>query len=500
MAVWYCNYGNGTSTGYYAVAQWAALTSYSIGDLRRQLAAPSVGSERVFRCTTAGTSLASEPSWNLTKGATTTEAAGPVWTEVTGNSTYGWTAPHARLQSAASSGWPAAGDTVYLSNNHAETQSAAMTITSVGTAANPLSIICVNDGATPPTARATTATVSTTGASTITTGGMTYCYGVSFSAGSGSSTASWVGGGSWFLKNSNITLNNTSASSIITASTGNAFAYYSNVVLAFGAVGQSLAINSTFIWRDTANAIGGTVPTTLFTGGITGTCFISGVDLSAAGSGKTLFGAYFVPQIFYLCNCKLGASVVISATQSNIGAIVEVINCDSADTNYRYAKQTFAGAVVQETTIVRSSGSSDGTTPISYKFATSANSKHYFPLYGPWINFWNDTTGSSITVKAEVVTDNVTLTDAEAWIEVEADLNGSFPISTTTTDQVADPIFGTPANQTTSAVTWTTTGLTTPVKQTLSVSITPQEKGPIRARVVLAKPSTTMYSDLLVRP
>ena len=96
MAIWYCNAGNGTSTGHYAIAQWAAGVTATVGDLRRQLAAPAVGSERVFRCTTGGTTGGAEPTWVLTKGATTADNTA-VWTEVTGNSAYGWTACHARL-------------------------------------------------------------------------------------------------------------------------------------------------------------------------------------------------------------------------------------------------------------------------------------------------------------------------------------------------------------------------------------------------------------------
>jgi hypothetical protein len=112
--------------------------------------------------------------------------------------------------------------------------------------------------------------------------------------------------------------------------------------------------------------------------------------------------------------------------------------------------------------------------------------------------YWNETTGSSMTVSAEVATDNVTLTDSEAWIEVEYLGTSNLPLSTFATDQISDPIFGTPANQTSSSVTWNNVP-GTPVKQVLtSPSFTPQEKGIIRARVVLAKASTVVYSDGLI--
>lgn len=81
---WYINYGNGSSTGYYAVGTWTALHAYSAGQWVRQLATPATGSERCFVCIIAGTSLAAEPTWVVTRGAKTAEAAGPTWQECTG--------------------------------------------------------------------------------------------------------------------------------------------------------------------------------------------------------------------------------------------------------------------------------------------------------------------------------------------------------------------------------------------------------------------------------
>lgn len=76
--VWYARSGAWT-----AVTAWAALTAVVAGVLRRQLATPAVGAERVFVCVIAGTTLAAEPAWTTTKGAKTAEAAGPTWQEVT---------------------------------------------------------------------------------------------------------------------------------------------------------------------------------------------------------------------------------------------------------------------------------------------------------------------------------------------------------------------------------------------------------------------------------
>ena len=81
---WYVNCGDGSTTGYYAVAKWTASTAYVAGNLIRQNAAPAVGSERMFVCIIAGTSLLTEPTWTVTRGAKTAESAGPTWQECTG--------------------------------------------------------------------------------------------------------------------------------------------------------------------------------------------------------------------------------------------------------------------------------------------------------------------------------------------------------------------------------------------------------------------------------
>jgi hypothetical protein len=81
---WYCNAGNQSTTGYYAVPQFAASHAYSAGQIIRQLTAPAVGSERCFVCIVAGTS-GTEPAWTVTRGAKNTSTT-PVFQECTGAS------------------------------------------------------------------------------------------------------------------------------------------------------------------------------------------------------------------------------------------------------------------------------------------------------------------------------------------------------------------------------------------------------------------------------
>ena len=62
-----------------AVAAWAASTVFSVGDIRR--ATTDQASGLFFRCTTAGTSDSSEPSWPTDIGSTITDNT-CVWTAI----------------------------------------------------------------------------------------------------------------------------------------------------------------------------------------------------------------------------------------------------------------------------------------------------------------------------------------------------------------------------------------------------------------------------------
>lgn len=62
-----------------AVAQWVASTAFSVGDIRR--ASTDQASGLFFRCTTAGTSASSEPSWPTDIGSTLTDGT-CVWTAI----------------------------------------------------------------------------------------------------------------------------------------------------------------------------------------------------------------------------------------------------------------------------------------------------------------------------------------------------------------------------------------------------------------------------------
>ena len=128
--------------------------------------------------------------------------------------------------------------------------------------------------------------------------------------------------------------------------------------------------------------------------------------------------------------------------------------------------------------------------------ATSANANAIVaPLVTPEIIIWNVDVGSSKTVTVEILHDSATnLTDGEIWLEVQHLGTSGFPLSSFVSDAKSD-VLATSADQATSSETWTTTGMTNPNTQKLSVTFTPQEKGYFQAKVYLAKASTTVYID-----
>ena len=409
----------------------------------------------------------------------------------------------------------AAGDVFYVADDHAESQASYLVLASPGTEASPCEILCVlrSGGSVPPVAAdlRTTATITTTGNNGIAIAGCSYFYGIQFIVGSGSiqsldfqltfSNSVVI---NYYLDSCVIKFLATGSGSHVSAVANNlnnraSSVIFNNTNLSFANVGQQLRFGGAlFIWKNTTTPFTDTIPTTAIALNNSATkasrIFMSGLDFNSHGSGKTLFNiSGATGHDIILENCKLNAAgAITTGTQAGFGAQeFRLINCDSGDTNYRYEKTDGGGTVTSETTIVRTGGATDGTTPISRKMVSVSRTKFYAPLTFD-IMFWNETTGSALTLGIETVSDNVTFTDKELWLEVQALTTSGFPLSTFTNDRAAT-ILTTGTSQPTSSETWTTTGLTTPVKQKIEATVTPQEKGWIRCTVNLAKPSSTVY-------
>lgn len=395
-----------------------------------------------------------------------------------------------------------AGDTIYVAHDHAEVTGAILTLTSSGTLVNPTKVICVDRlGTLPPVAAdlRTTAQVKTVGDNSINLQGFTYYYGIIFVAGNGTGAAS-IGTSltGWSrYDNCSFRIGSTGAGRIGAGNTTGGYSEWNNTTVSFSGVAQGFDILGILRWRNTASALIGTaVPTTLFApfagrGGLVECC---GVDLSAAGSGKTLCGTntQAIAFMYRFLDCKLNASVTKSVVPSGPGMVeIDFSRCGSTGVNYTMFRHRYQGTLDEETTIVRSGGASDGTTPVSWKVVTNASCLALNPFECPPIAIWNTVDGSSVTATIEGVWAGVVVpNNDDIWLDVEYLSDNSTPQSSFVNDGRPD-LITTAAAQDSSVVTWG--GGTTKFK--LAVTFTPQQPGWIYARVKCGKISTTFYID-----
>src|SRR5689334_14831968 len=112
MADWYVS-----SSKYATYTAFAASHAYSIGDFVVPTS-PTSQSKWVHRCTTAGTS-STEPTWATTNNGTCT-SGGATFTNVTGQSTYAWSAAagdyNTLVRSTSTRVTP--GDRIFISSDH----------------------------------------------------------------------------------------------------------------------------------------------------------------------------------------------------------------------------------------------------------------------------------------------------------------------------------------------------------------------------------------------
>jgi hypothetical protein len=431
-------------------------------------------------------------NWFVRSGAAGT-ASGADWT-------------NAKLTIAAAITAAAAGDTYFIADDHAETSASSISLGFKGGITTPDLIVCVDHTIASPGSAdlKTTGQVTTTGtaASISLNGGHAYVYGIKFSCGTGASTQGININNSSTVQqvydSCQFILAGTGSQSTNVASGINSRTRWTNCIVSFGAAGSTMGVvnGSGFEWTNTASAVNaaGTIPTTLFGGtNNSGTILIEGVDLSALGSGKTLVGVAATIADFTFKECKLGSAVTIaSAPSAALAYVIDVVRCDSGNTNYRTERHIFFGDMTTETTIVRTGGASDGTTAFSFKVVTTANTKFTSPFNMPAIAIWNDTVGSSVTVTVEGIASAVPNND-EVYMEVEYMGDTASPQASRSTTRKA--LLATAAANTTSTQTW---GGALTGKFKMAVTITPQQKGPITAYVRIPKTSATVYIDPMI--
>jgi hypothetical protein len=406
-----------------------------------------------------------------------------------------------------------AGDDFWIAHTHAETTAAALNIISPGTSALPCRFICVNKaGSVPPVAAdlATTATVSTTGANHINFTGIAYCYGIEFKSGDAANNGGvrWNTSGYWKHKLCKFTLNNTSAATLSPANSQLAKTEWEDCTVKFGALSQSMAPTGLFAWYATTSGVsavdtggGGIIPTSLFGANCSGVSRLRGLDLSAYSAGNIVSGNIAQGFNIHLENCRHGTTTMGVKVQTVSSILMQdyVFSRVDKTLNYTFEKFSYGGTETAETTVIRTGGATDGTTPVAKKIVTSTNSRIEYPFECIPITVWNETVGSAITLTVQAIWSVGAAgnypTNANIWIEVEYLSNASYPISSVSSGGLAT-VLTTPVAYSVAGSGWTGLG-GTPTAFAMSRTFTPQMKGPITVRVkaTLNGATTTFYVD-----
>jgi hypothetical protein len=491
MVDWYVS-----SVAYAAVPTWAALHAYSVGNFVRPTA-PSAANSYVQRCTTAGTSGGTEPTWNTADNGTTTDG-GVTWTNVGGQSTYGWSAASGNLYSHTNAGAASkigvAGSRIFVSSDHAETNIASTYQWSASSSFGVLQIISVNRaGSVPPVAadELSGASISANGGFTWDNLVDTYTQGLSFNL-SVSFQFNNTGVKAAYFKNCAIIY--TSAANLGITTLNPAKVTFDNSTIQFGATTQKLIGLGTFYPGDFTwllGSISGTLPSTLIVTSTPDTLVaLRGADLS--NFTGTLLGVGAGYSKCLLDSCKIAAAMTRYATPSstsNPADELELINCfDGTNTiNERY---TPAGQVSTDRATYLTGGAQDDLGNYSLKMASSSRADFVtLPLDCFAFDVENTAVGTSKTATVEIISSG-TLNNNDIRLQLEYMGASGSPIASFG-NSLASVLTATSALPS-SSNTWSSPP-STPQKQLLQVTFTPQRAGRVRGVARLGKPSTTVW-------
>ena len=585
-STWYVNFGDGSTTGYYAITRRPQNAAVAAGQLVRQFTTPTVGNERVFVCIIAGTTAnVTDATWVLTRGAKTTDGTATwmecsgqaalngdltntkTWTEVkaatpavlgqvlkrsnnasyqicttagamsasepsfsdtagttTTDTTAVWTslgpvsnftggqAPHARLANALASTWFASGNTVYVGDNHAETQASAITMSPAS--ALLAKILCHNrSGSYPPTVGdiTTGATITATGVSVLTFAaqGSFYFYGVSFVGNSGVTLGPSAVGQvqNWYYFDSCAFKVIAATAPIVVGATSTAWGVvtWNNCVVNFSVTSNLIIPSfSQFVWQNTGQilSVGSVVPTILlgsnssnqrFNNVVLNSLDLSQITASLFGPAQASIGTLVVQD------CKLNAAMTVT-TPINTGMNVQMIRSDSAGTSYKSTRYNYEGTETTETSIVRTGGAVDPTGQAqSRKIVTSANAQWLRPFRAEPMAIWNPTTGANVTATVYgTVNAGALPNNDDIWLECEYLGSATDPLGKIVTTTKAS-VLASNAAVSADLSSWGGGGSGagwSPFKLTATLSSPqPQLAGYLHARVRAAKASMTVYID-----
>ncbi|MVT71060.1 hypothetical protein GPL21_39140, partial [Bradyrhizobium pachyrhizi] len=474
MADWYVS-----STAYAAIPAFQTSHAYSVGDILRPTAASGVN-QYPQRCTTAGTSGGSEPSWSNSNNGTTT-SGGATFTNVGGQSTYGWSAAlgtlYALNQGASKNASP--GDRVFLSSDHSESNVGGNYYFTASSSVSTIKVISVNKaGSVPPVAADLQAGASISVNTTLTFDSTCpYWFdGITFTQTANSSVNfnGFLGNKSFYFKNCAFVFSSSGGATNFTNTQRTCKVTFDNTTLQTADTNTSFraSYGFDFTWLNTPSAIvGATKPSLLFLSQSTGIMLatLRGVDLSAL-TGTLVAYSFNSNNAFKVLfdSCKINSSVTRYQSPSGINSVtgqdeVELVNCFDG-TNIINERYTPFGTSTADTSTYLSGGAADDVGNYSKKMVTNSNTElAASPMEGFWMDVQQSSIGSVLTATVELVSSSsLNNTDIKLQLEYQGTSGSSVA---TITESNANVLTATAA-LTSSSATWNSPP-STPVYQKL---------------------------------
>ena len=355
-----------------------------------------------------------------------------VWNGATGTAT-GADWANAKLTLTAAFTTEVVGDTIFVAHDHNEVTAGVVSLTSSGIATDITEVICVDRfGSVPPVSadRRATAQVSTSGAVGINMGGGTHFDGIIFKAGSGTTGSSGINLGSSngsMLRLDNCSLRlgvNSGSQSVVQfgGASASVSVLLNNTTVSLANASHRIELYGLTQWRNTPAALLGTMPPTLFTvvsnRGLSLECI--GVDFSAFSGTLVGASAGSSSASIRFIDCKLHPSVIRSVVPTIHGSHeIDFLRSGSANTN-SIRRHRNTGLLIEESSIIRPGGSSDGSQVTSWKIETTSHASYNTPFETQPIAIWNDAVDVPITAIVECIwLNNVTPKTNEIWLDVE---------------------------------------------------------------------------------
>jgi len=494
--------GDISTTG---AARWVSASTWVLG----QVIYDTVSLSLQF-CTTAGAGITgSPPTFSATAGTITADNVAR-WTSLGLASNFTiWNAPALRLTQITTTNWGAAGDTFFVSDAHSEMYSLGGGGTYNWTFNTSPSLwtncICVKNApsATPPVGADVSTGATITGPNVVftitcdnTNHGFVAINGLNFYAYTGMNQNANAG----VMRLDNCIIGKPPGTGAQGFGINGAGRYFWNAVsCAPTNSGDFINIigNSYLLWQNSIGLAPGAA-TGLSLRAAANNCGIAilrGIDFTGFATANFLAIPANQPGVVQLVDCKLPAGFTIP--NPSPGIFLDVVRSDSANTIYQQQRYLSTGSLTAETTVIRTGGASDGTTPLSWKIVTTATISWINPFETFPLTIWNPTTGVvNVTIHA---TSNLAAgafpkTD-DIWLEAEYLGTIGFPLGVLVTGTKANVLAtGTPYS--TDGASWGGSPAGGTFAMTLALNVS--AVGYINLFVKCAKPSTTFWVDPLV--